>query len=85
MGSYSSGQARTALNAQSGSPGTPTHSRLRDRLELREAFVEVSADHRVEEELEREEGTANGSGQLRLLARKLESRRELRRDFHPCK
>src|SRR5437764_14939581 len=33
--------------------------------------------------LEREEGAANGSGQLRLLARELEPRGEFRGDFHP--
>src|SRR6266480_5922713 len=33
--------------------------------------------------LKREEGAANGSGQLRLLPRELESRGELRGDFHP--
>jgi hypothetical protein len=33
--------------------------------------------------LKREVGAANGSGQLRLLARELEPRGELRRDFHP--
>src|SRR5689334_4829070 len=33
--------------------------------------------------LEREVGTANGSGQLRLLSRELELRCELRGDLHP--
>jgi hypothetical protein len=33
--------------------------------------------------LECEVGTANGSGQLRLSTRELESRGELRGDFHP--
>jgi hypothetical protein len=33
--------------------------------------------------LEREVGTANGSGQLRFLAGELEPRGEFRRDFHP--